>query len=59
MCVACVFTPGVGSIQRVTHVLILRLLELVKLLVVQLGCLYLAVGMYLFIGLHVVVDRVA
>jgi len=30
----------------VTHLLLLQLFELVSLLVVQLSCLYLAVGMY-------------
>jgi len=40
--------------MSVMHLLLLRLFELVNLLVVQLGCLYLAVGMCLFVDLLVV-----
>jgi len=40
--------------MSVIHLLLLRLCELMNLLAVQLGCLYLAVGICLFVGLFVV-----
>jgi len=40
--------------MSVTHLLLLRLFELVNLLVVQLGCLYLAAEMYGVVDLIVV-----
>ena len=37
------------------HLLLLQLLDLVNLLVVQLGCVYVATGMYWFVGLLLVI----
>jgi len=39
--------------MSVIHLLLLQLFELVNLLVVQLGCLYLAAGTYWFVDLVV------
>ena len=49
------FLPQVSALfMSVAHLLLLRLFELASLWLVQFGCLYLAVGMYLFDGLLVV-----
>jgi len=43
------FSPQVSALfMSVAHLLLSRLLELASLWVVQFGCLYLVVGMYLF-----------
>ena len=47
-------SPSGRTPSLVIPLLLLRLFEEVNLFVVQFGCLYLAVGMYLFIGLLVV-----
>ena len=45
------FLPQVLELfMNVKHLVLLQLFELVNLLVVALGCLYLVAGMYQFIG---------
>jgi hypothetical protein len=52
--VASVFTPSLGTVHECNSLLLLRLFEWVHLRVVPFGSLYLTVGMYLFVGLLVV-----
>jgi hypothetical protein len=51
--VASVFTPNLGIVHE-CNLLLLRLFELVDLLVVHPGCLYLAAGTYWFVDLLLV-----